>query len=53
MCNETPKVRVCERVAQEMLAMNYCVFDVIEDGQLVSYVYENQYNNFKESFRSY
>lgn len=49
------KVLVCQSIADQMGAAGYVVFDEldVETGVLVSYVYENQYNNWKASFRSY
>ena len=48
---EQQQVVVCERVAEEMGAAGYAVFDQLENGHLVSYVYANQFEAFRNSFR--
>lgn len=45
------QVRVCEKVAEQMLARGYVVFNTLENDAIVPYVYENQFHAFKESFR--
>lgn len=48
----TPQqVKVCQRIGEAMGAEGYVVFDAIENDELVSYVFANQYDSWKASFK--
>lgn len=49
------KVKVCERVADQMGAAGYVVMTAFNEmtNELENYVFENQFNSWKASFNSY